>query len=95
MVPEFIARIRGSKCVGNAHQTNFGGGLGEREAKRSLPQRETLQRGTTQTLAASIYGGQWSSPEPAAASACRLSLPTVTLAKHYPRTFRPGRILRL
>ena len=38
MVPEFIARIRGSKCVGNAHQTNFGGGLGEREAKRSLPQ---------------------------------------------------------
>ena len=29
----------------------------------------------SQTLAAPIYGGQWSSIEPAAASGCRLSLP--------------------
>ena len=29
----------------------------------------------SQTLAAPIYGGQWSSIEPAAAGGCRLSLP--------------------
>ena len=32
MVPEFVARPGGSK------RANFGGGLGEREAERSLPQ---------------------------------------------------------
>ena len=32
--------------------------------------------GKPETLAAPIYGGQWSSLEPAAATGCRLSLPT-------------------
>ena len=40
MVPEFVERIGGSRWVQAqpARRTNFGGGLGEREAKRSLPQ---------------------------------------------------------
>ena len=50
MLPEFVARPGGSNLLSAlstgsnrvqaqpAWRTNFGGGLGEREAKRSLPQ---------------------------------------------------------
>ena len=46
-------------------RTNFGGGLGEREAKRSLPQPgAAAPPPNPQTLVALIYGGQRSSPQP-------------------------------
>ncbi len=44
MAVDFVARTGGSKWVqaqSARQRTNFGGGLGEREAKRSLPQLET------------------------------------------------------
>ena len=37
--------------------------------------RQKIRSADSQTLTAPIYGGQWSSPKPAAATACRLSLP--------------------
>ncbi len=37
MVPEFVSDPVAAG-VGGAERTNFGGGLGERKAKRSLPQ---------------------------------------------------------
>ena len=72
--------------AGAACRTNFGGGLGEREAKRSLPQprraapaRQSARNlADSQTLAALIYGGQRSSPEPAAASGSRPCRPVIS-----------------
>ena len=74
MVPEFVARTGGSRWV-SALPTGS-------RWNRALPCPRRQSRhefsgnpGKPQTLAASIYGGQRSSPEPAAATGCRLSLP--------------------
>ena len=66
---------------GSACPTNFGGGLGEREAAAEPPPSGGAEAMPTenpqeipadsQTSAASAYGGRWSSIEPAAASGRR------------------------
>ena len=86
MVPEFVERIGGSEWVQAqpARRTNFGGGLGEREAKRSLPQPARVGSADMSFSGKSRKNGEFgnfnlwfpnSSIDPAAASGCRLSLP--------------------
>ena len=49
-----------------------------------------------QALAASIYGGQWSSSDPAVASACRLSLPGGSqCVQAQPARWNPGGLARV
>ena len=64
MVPEFVERTRGSEWVRAlpaGSKWNRGGNADRRFSEKS---------GNPQTLAASIYGGQWSSIETAAATGC-------------------------
>ena len=84
MGPNFVDGTGGRWGQALPARTNFGGGLGEREAERSLPQlgagsaRPEFSGEARKTGEFGSFN-LWlpnSSPEPAAASACRLSLPT-------------------
>ena len=89
MVPEFVDRTGGSKWqsalpTGGSAQTSMGvwgsvkrmRNLLQLAPRRAVPARQSAGKpADSQTLAAPIYGGQWSSKEPAAAGGCRLSLP--------------------
>ena len=82
-------RMRGGRWVpalptGGSAQTSVGvwgsvkrmRNLPQLTPRRAVPARQSAGKpADSQTLAAPIYGGQWSSKEPAAAGGCRLSLP--------------------